>query len=101
MHDEQNPIDDAGATAKPDGRARTGIIRSIAHWLAEDDGVLPDEGRLAPFDGATAWLNSEPLTPEDFAAGSSSSTSGPTPASTGFGRSRTSGHGHRSTSRRA
>ena len=64
MNDEQNPIDDAGATTKPEGRARTGIIRSIAHWLAEDGGVLPDEGRLAPFDGATGWLNSEPLTPE-------------------------------------
>jgi thiol-disulfide isomerase/thioredoxin len=64
MHDEQNLIDDASATTEPEGRARTGIIRSIAHWLAEDDGVLPDEGRLAPFDGATAWLNSEPLTPE-------------------------------------
>ena len=64
MNDEQNPIDDAGATTKPEGRARSGIIRSIAHWLAEDDGVLPDEGRLAPFDGATGWLNSEPLTPE-------------------------------------
>jgi thiol-disulfide isomerase/thioredoxin len=64
MNDEQNPIDDAGTPTKVDGRARTGIIRSIAHWLAEDDGRLPDEGRLAPFDGATAWLNSEPLTPE-------------------------------------
>ena len=64
MHDEQNPIDDPDATTKPEGRARTGIIRSIAYWLAEDDGVLPDEGRLAPFDGATAWLNSAPLTPE-------------------------------------
>ena len=64
MHDEQQPIDEAGATTKPEGRAGNGIIRSIAHWLAEDDGVLPDEGRLAPFDGATGWLNSEPLTPE-------------------------------------
>lgn len=26
--------------------------------------ALPDEGRLAPFDGATGWLNSEPLTPD-------------------------------------
>jgi thiol-disulfide isomerase/thioredoxin len=64
MRDEQDSMNDAGATIKPDGRARTGVIRSIAHWLADDDGVLPDEGRLAPFDGATAWLNSEPLTPE-------------------------------------
>ena len=26
--------------------------------------ILPSEGRLPPFDGATGWLNSEPLTPE-------------------------------------
>jgi thiol-disulfide isomerase/thioredoxin len=38
-----------------------GVIRSIAHRLADDDQALPVEGRLAPFDGATGWLNSEPL----------------------------------------
>ena len=38
-------------------------VPSPTGWR-RDDGVLPDEGRLAPFDGATAWLNSEPLTPE-------------------------------------
>lgn len=63
MNDSQNLID-AGAEMGSDGRARPGIIRSIAHWLASDGGALPDEGRLAPFDGATAWLNSELLTPE-------------------------------------
>ncbi len=26
--------------------------------------ILPSEGRLPPFDGATGWLGSEPLTPE-------------------------------------
>jgi thiol-disulfide isomerase/thioredoxin len=26
--------------------------------------ILPSEGRLPPFEGATGWLNSEPLTPE-------------------------------------
>jgi thiol-disulfide isomerase/thioredoxin len=26
--------------------------------------ILPDEGRLPPFEGATGWLGSEPLTPE-------------------------------------
>ena len=41
-----------------------GLIRSIAHRLAGDAPKLPDEGRLAPFVGATSWLNSEPLTPE-------------------------------------
>ena len=38
-------------------------IRSIAHRLAGDHAVLPDEGALPTFDGATGWLNSEPLTP--------------------------------------
>jgi thiol-disulfide isomerase/thioredoxin len=41
-----------------------GLIRSLAHRLAGDEMVLPDERALAPFDGATGWLNSEPLTPE-------------------------------------
>jgi thiol-disulfide isomerase/thioredoxin len=44
--------------------ARPGLIRSIAHRLAGDPVELPVEGRLAPFSGATGWLNSEPLTPE-------------------------------------
>ncbi len=41
-----------------------GLIRSIVHRVAGAARELPDEGRLAPFTGATAWLNSEPLTPE-------------------------------------
>jgi thiol-disulfide isomerase/thioredoxin len=44
--------------------SRRGLVRSIAHRLAGDRLALPVEGRLAPFDGATGWLNSEPLTPE-------------------------------------
>ena len=32
--------------------------------MAGDKAALPIEGRLAPFIGATSWLNSEPLTPE-------------------------------------
>jgi hypothetical protein len=40
-----------------------GLLRSIAHRPADDTPALPDEGRLAGFDGATGWLNSEPLTP--------------------------------------
>ena len=44
----------------------TGLIRSIAHRLAGDQGDLPIEGRLASFDGATGWLNTEPLTPEEL-----------------------------------
>ena len=39
------------------------MLRSIAHRLAGDDQILPFEGNLPPFDGATGWLNSEPLTP--------------------------------------
>lgn len=46
-----------------DDRAR-GLFRSLSHRLAGDVEELPDEGRLAPFSGATGWLNSEPLTPE-------------------------------------
>ncbi len=43
------------------------MIRSIVHRPAGEETVaLPDEGRLASFDGATAWLNSDPLTPEDL-----------------------------------
>jgi thiol-disulfide isomerase/thioredoxin len=39
-------------------------IRSIAHRLAGEAMPLPIEGQLASFDGATSWLNTEPLTPE-------------------------------------
>ena len=42
----------------------SGLLRSFAHRLAGDDAVLPVEGHLASFDGATGWLNSEPLTPD-------------------------------------
>jgi thiol-disulfide isomerase/thioredoxin len=41
-----------------------GPIRSLVHRLAGEHPSLPDEGRLADFDGAVAWLNSEPLTRE-------------------------------------
>lgn len=44
-------------------QVRTGLFRSIAHRLAGEQEVLPDEGRLPSFDRATSWLNSEPLTP--------------------------------------
>lgn len=40
------------------------MFRSFAHRLSTDTADLPDEGPLASFAGATAWLNSEPLTPE-------------------------------------
>jgi thiol-disulfide isomerase/thioredoxin len=41
-------------------------IRSIVHRLAGEQRALPVEGRLPSFDGATGWLNSDPLTPEDL-----------------------------------
>jgi hypothetical protein len=41
-----------------------GFIRSVAHRLAGDDAALPFKGGLAPFDGATGWLNSGPLAPD-------------------------------------
>jgi thiol-disulfide isomerase/thioredoxin len=60
MGDRTNPTDRAMGTAD----ARPGLLRSIVHRLAGDTDVLPVEGQLARFDGATGWLNSEPLTPE-------------------------------------
>src|SRR5262245_43594528 len=44
--------------------AQGGLIRSLAHRLAGYPAGLDDEGSLGSFDGATGWLNSEPLTPE-------------------------------------
>ncbi len=41
-----------------------GLIRSIAHRLAGDAVAMPIEGHLPSFDGATGWLNTEPLTPQ-------------------------------------
>jgi len=39
------------------------LIRSLVHRLSDAESVLPVEGRLPGFEGATGWLNSEPLTP--------------------------------------
>ena len=65
MSDDRSTTDHAGGAAtrsKPaDG---PGLLRSIAHRLAGDPDVLPVEGHLPSFEGATSWLNSEPLTPE-------------------------------------
>ncbi len=55
---------ESGASATSAPTSRRGLVRSIAHRLAGDRLLLPVEGRLASFDGATGWLNSEPLTPE-------------------------------------
>ena len=59
--------DSAGSTNGTDGgnsRATPGLVRSIAHRLIGEQVSLPVEGRLASFEGANGWLNSEPLTPE-------------------------------------
>src|SRR3954463_1502113 len=63
MSDETRGDDQGSDTARQPGRG-PGLIRSIAHRLAGERPGLPGEGRLASFDGATGWLNSEPLTPE-------------------------------------
>jgi thiol-disulfide isomerase/thioredoxin len=64
-------IDDThGPERRPDAAtmsasaSRLGLIRSIAHRLAGEGLALPIEGRLASFEDATGWLNSEPLTQE-------------------------------------
>jgi thiol-disulfide isomerase/thioredoxin len=44
--------------------SRFAPLRTFAHRLAGDAMVLSVEGQLAPFTGATSWINSEPLTPE-------------------------------------
>jgi thiol-disulfide isomerase/thioredoxin len=55
------PRSDTATIARTSGG---GLLRTIAHRLAGDEVSLPVEGRLASFDGATGWLNSDPLTPE-------------------------------------
>ena len=55
--------DESAVASVSPWEARGSLIRSIAHRLAGDREVLPVEGRLASFDRATSWLNSEPLTP--------------------------------------
>jgi thiol-disulfide isomerase/thioredoxin len=57
MIDERNTPQTKPAT-------RPGLLRSLAHRLSGDTDVLPVEGHLPSFDGATRWLNSEPLTPQ-------------------------------------
>jgi hypothetical protein len=62
MSDDRGTTDSTGGAAtlpKP----RPDLLRSLANRLAGDDTGLPVEGHLPPFDGATGWLNSEPLTP--------------------------------------
>jgi thiol-disulfide isomerase/thioredoxin len=65
MSEDRSAIDNGrGATTATVAPTRTGLLRSLAHRLAGDTDVLPVEGHLPTFDGATGWLNSEPLTPQ-------------------------------------
>ncbi|GAA1655184.1 hypothetical protein GCM10009790_40080 [Georgenia ruanii] len=64
--DTGSPGPVSGAATSPMPPSRPGLIRSIAHRLAGEQLGLRVEGRLASFDGATGWLNSDALTPEDL-----------------------------------
>ena len=64
MSDRSNSDATRGAATTSAPPARPGLLRSFAHRLAGDADVLPVEGHLPSFGGATGWLNSEPLTPE-------------------------------------
>ena len=65
MSDDPATTDRAGGAAMvPKSGRGPGLLRSLAHGLAGDADVLPVEGHLPSFDGATGWLNSEPLTPQ-------------------------------------
>jgi thiol-disulfide isomerase/thioredoxin len=65
MIDDTSPTSAGlGATTPSEPLSRPGLVRSLVHRLAGDAPALPVEGRLASFEGATGWLNSEPLTPE-------------------------------------
>ncbi|HLQ47736.1 MAG TPA: thioredoxin [Candidatus Dormibacteraeota bacterium] len=65
MSDDKATTDRAGgAPTMPKPDRGPGLLRSIAHRLAGDADVLPVEGHLPSFEGATSWLNSKPLTPE-------------------------------------
>jgi thiol-disulfide isomerase/thioredoxin len=57
-----DPMADPVAEASPSGF--TGFLRSFVHRPPGDAAALPVEGQLPSFDGATSWLNSDPLTPE-------------------------------------
>jgi len=65
MSDDRSTTDRAGGAATMSEQStRPGVLRSIAHRLAGDAAELPIEGHLPSFEGATGWLNSEPLTPQ-------------------------------------
>ena len=90
--------DDTAATTAPP--ASRGLLRTLAHRLAGDDSVAAGRGPSAPVHRRDRVAEQRTLSrPTAFAAGSSSSTSGPTRASTGCGPFRTFAPGPRSTPR--
>jgi thiol-disulfide isomerase/thioredoxin len=65
MSDDRSTTDGTrGAATMSAPPTHPGLLRSLAHRLVGDADVLPVEGHLPSFDGATGWLNSEPLTPQ-------------------------------------
>jgi thiol-disulfide isomerase/thioredoxin len=65
MFDDRSTTDHVrGAATMSVPPTRPGLLSSLVHRLAGDADALPVEGHLPSFDGATGWLNSEPLTPE-------------------------------------
>jgi thiol-disulfide isomerase/thioredoxin len=69
FNDTHSTDRESGAATMSAPSSRPGLTRSIAHRLAGERLALPVEGRLPSFDGATGWLNSEPLTPERLRGG--------------------------------
>ena len=63
MSDDTGSSDSAVGAATMSSAPRPGLLHSIAHRMAGDAAELPSEGHLPSFDGATGWLNSEPLAP--------------------------------------
>lgn len=65
MIDERNTTDGTDSAATQSAPPSLPVLlRTLAHRLAGDADVLPVEGHLQSFDGATGWLNSDPLTPQ-------------------------------------
>jgi thiol-disulfide isomerase/thioredoxin len=62
--DQSRQPSSSGGTTTSDSAGRPGLLRSLVHRLAGDPIELPVEGHLPSFEGATGWLNSEPLTPD-------------------------------------
>ena len=64
MSDDRDVIGRASGAPTPSASLdRPGLLRSLAHRPADEVDVLPVEGNMPSFEGATGWLNSEALTP--------------------------------------